>query len=173
MPIYIYIYIHIHTYIGCLNMVFWFYWFLVTKSCLTLLGPMGCNPVRLLCLWGFPGKNTGIGCYFLFQGPSLLSDRTFVSWIVRQTLCHWDTWEGNDALEYHSKILSTLLLSVFCLLINKWFLILIYFEFECLENICKSFPWWLRWQTVWETLLGIIHLRIISLFFSYPFFVTY
>ena len=23
---------------------------------------------RLLCLWDFPGKNTGVGCYFLLQG---------------------------------------------------------------------------------------------------------
>jgi len=23
---------------------------------------------RLLCLWKFPRKNTGVGCHFLFQG---------------------------------------------------------------------------------------------------------
>ena len=26
-----------------------------------------CSPARLLCLWNFPGKNTGVGCHFLFQ----------------------------------------------------------------------------------------------------------
>ena len=26
-----------------------------------------CDP-RLLCPWGFPGKNTGVGCHFLLQG---------------------------------------------------------------------------------------------------------
>ena len=40
----------------------------------TQLGPTLCNPVdsspqpRLLCLWDFPGKNTGVGCHFLLQG---------------------------------------------------------------------------------------------------------
>ena len=26
------------------------------------------GPTRLLCPWGSPGKNTGVGCHFLFQG---------------------------------------------------------------------------------------------------------
>ena len=26
------------------------------------------QPTRLLCLWDFPGKNTGVGCHFLLQG---------------------------------------------------------------------------------------------------------
>ena len=25
-------------------------------------------PARLLCPWGSPGKNTGVGCHFLLQG---------------------------------------------------------------------------------------------------------
>ena len=29
---------------------------------------MDCSPARLLCLWDFPGKNTGVGCHFLLQG---------------------------------------------------------------------------------------------------------
>ena len=40
---------------------------LVTKSCLTLLPPHKLQPARLLCPWDFPGKNTGVGCHFLFQ----------------------------------------------------------------------------------------------------------
>ena len=37
---------------------------------LTLLQPHGLKPaaVRLLCPCDFPGKNTGVGCYFLLQG---------------------------------------------------------------------------------------------------------
>ena len=27
----------------------------------------GLQPVRLLCPWDFPGKNTGVGCHFLLQ----------------------------------------------------------------------------------------------------------
>ena len=32
----------------------------VTQECPTL-----CDLARLLCLWDYPGKNTGAGCYFL------------------------------------------------------------------------------------------------------------
>ena len=28
----------------------------------------GLQPTRLLCPWNSPGKNTGVGCYFLLQG---------------------------------------------------------------------------------------------------------
>ena len=31
------------------------------------LWPHGLKPARLLCPWNFPGKNTGVGCYFLLQ----------------------------------------------------------------------------------------------------------
>ena len=32
------------------------------------LQPYGLQPVKLLCPWDFPGKNTGEGCHFLLQG---------------------------------------------------------------------------------------------------------
>ena len=32
------------------------------------LGPCGLQPTRLLCPWGSPGKNTGMGCHALLQG---------------------------------------------------------------------------------------------------------
>ena len=32
------------------------------------LQPHGLQPSRLLCPWDFPGKDTGVGCYFLLQG---------------------------------------------------------------------------------------------------------
>ena len=32
------------------------------------LQPHGLQPVRFLCPWNFPGKNTGVGCHFLLQG---------------------------------------------------------------------------------------------------------
>ena len=35
------------------------------QSCPTLCDPMDC---RLLCPWDSPGKSTGVGCHFLFQG---------------------------------------------------------------------------------------------------------
>ena len=32
------------------------------------LRPHGLQPIRILCRWDFPGKNTGVGCHFLLQG---------------------------------------------------------------------------------------------------------
>ena len=41
---------------------------LVAQSCMTFCNPIGCmQPVRLLCPWDFPGKNTGVGCHFLLH----------------------------------------------------------------------------------------------------------
>ena len=39
----------------------------LAQSCLTLR-PHKMSPIRLLCAWDFPGKNTGVGCHFLLQG---------------------------------------------------------------------------------------------------------
>ena len=39
---------------------------LKAQSCLTLCHPMDCS----LCLWDFPGKNTGVGSHSLLQGIS-------------------------------------------------------------------------------------------------------
>ena len=38
----------------------------VAQSCQTIRDPM--DPIRLLCPWDFPGKNTGMRCHFLLQG---------------------------------------------------------------------------------------------------------
>ena len=37
------------------------------QSCPTLCDPMDCSP-SVICLWDFPGKNTGLDCHFLLQG---------------------------------------------------------------------------------------------------------
>ena len=56
--------------------------YLVTRLCLTLLWPHGLSPARLLCLWDFPGKNTGLVCHFLLQG-------TFSTQGSNRSLLHW------------------------------------------------------------------------------------
>ena len=43
---------------------------LVAKSCPTLR-PHRLQPARLLCPWGSPGKNPGVGCHALLQGVFL------------------------------------------------------------------------------------------------------
>ena len=44
---------------------------LASKSCPTLLWPQGLWPTRLLYTWDFPGKNTGVGYYFLLPKQGL------------------------------------------------------------------------------------------------------
>ena len=36
--------------------------------------PYALYPARLLCLWAFSGKNTGVGCHALLQGIFLTQD---------------------------------------------------------------------------------------------------
>ena len=43
-------------------------WTLLLSLSRISLRPQGLYPARLLCPWGFPGKNTGVGCHFLLQG---------------------------------------------------------------------------------------------------------
>ena len=50
-------------------LVFWFC--LVAKSCPTLVTPWTVA-ARILCLWDFPGKSTGLSCHFFFQGIFLI-----------------------------------------------------------------------------------------------------
>ena len=54
----------------------------VAESRLTLLWPRGLQPARLLCLWDFPGKNTGVGSHFLLQGifPTQGSNPRLLQW---------------------------------------------------------------------------------------------
>ena len=42
---------------------------LTSDSC---FWPHGLYPIRLLCPWNSPGKNTGVGCHFLLQGIFLI-----------------------------------------------------------------------------------------------------
>ena len=67
---------------------------LVAKSCLTLLQPCGLQPTRFLCPWGFPGKNTGVGCHFFLQ--EIFPNQGSNSYLLhcRQILYHWATWEA-------------------------------------------------------------------------------
>ena len=56
---------------------------LVAQSCPTLR-PHGLQPTRLLCLWDFPGKDTGVGCHFLLQ-----EQITWVQILVLHFLVVW------------------------------------------------------------------------------------
>ena len=43
-------------------------------SCPTLCDPKRQQPTRLPCPWDSPGKNTGVGCHFLFQCRKVKSE---------------------------------------------------------------------------------------------------
>ena len=40
----------------------------ITELCPILYDPNGLQPARLLRPWDFTGKDTGVGCHFIFQG---------------------------------------------------------------------------------------------------------
>ena len=44
----------------------------LAQKCPTLCNPTDFATRRLLCPWDYPGKNTGVGCYFLLQGIFLI-----------------------------------------------------------------------------------------------------
>ena len=75
--------------------------------------PHGLQPARVLCPWGSPGKNTGVGCYSLFQGifptwglnPGLLHQRQILYHLSHQgspTYCIAQGIIFNILLESHN-----------------------------------------------------------------------
>ena len=57
------------------------------------LWPCGLEPARLLCLWDYPGKSTGVGCHFLLQGIFLTQGLNWDLLHCRWILYHWDIGE--------------------------------------------------------------------------------
>ena len=56
----------------------------------------GLQPARLLCLCGFPGKKTGVGCHFLLHGifPTVGWNPCLLQW--QADSLPWVTWEASD-----------------------------------------------------------------------------
>ena len=52
------------------------------ESRATVWDPM--EPVRLLCSWDFPGKNTGVGCFSFSRGSSQPRDQIHISYSYKQ-----------------------------------------------------------------------------------------
>ena len=70
---------------------------LVSQSMSDSLQPFGLQPARLLCPRDFPGKNTGVGCYFLLQGIFLTqgSNLHLLYWQADTlSLCHLESLEN-------------------------------------------------------------------------------
>ena len=68
------------------------------------LRPHGLWPTRLLCSWGFPGKNTGMGCHFLWQskylGPHFLVWDHYFFWHVLLSAIV-PSWHFSCCLSHH------------------------------------------------------------------------
>ena len=66
------------------------------QSCLTPCDPIDCvtlwivTPIRLLCQWNFPDKDTGVGCHVLFQGifPTQGLSLCLLHWQANLPLSH-------------------------------------------------------------------------------------
>ena len=71
---------------------------LVVQSCPTLCYPM--EPTSPLCPWGFPCKNTWVGCHFLLQWVFLTRDQTHISCMPRKILYHWAN-QGSPYTSYY------------------------------------------------------------------------
>ena len=83
---------------------------LCAQLCLTLYDPMD-GSLRGFCPWDFPGKNTGVGCHALLQGPSQPRDWTCIFCTGKWILYHWAAWEafrrqGFTILRYTSSAIS-------------------------------------------------------------------
>ena len=62
------------------------------------LRPYGPYPVKLLCPWDFPGKNTGVGDHFLLQGIFLIEPTSLKSPVLAGGfLITSATWEALEA----------------------------------------------------------------------------
>ena len=119
------------------------------------LQPHGLEPARLLCPWGSPGKNTGVGCHALLQGIFLTqrsNPRPLCPLHCRRILYCWATREAliRDYLiaNHNAKMpLPTVLVPTTspedCYLLNK--------PLFCLGNIPMLHP--NIWQFIWPSFL--------------------
>ena len=67
------------------------------------LWPHGLYPAKLLCLWNFPGKNTGAVCHFLLQGifpaPGIAPRSAASLELVGRFFTASATWEAHYKLQ--------------------------------------------------------------------------
>ena len=68
------------------------------------LWPHGLQPTRLLCPWDFPGKDTGMVCYFLLQGRC--SEATWNLWSHGEMREHRLAWAKKSWMWRSASILT-------------------------------------------------------------------
>ena len=74
---------------------------------------------RVLCSWDFPGKNTGVGCHFLFQGIFLTQGSN--PRLLLLLHCRWILYclshQGNILAENYSYFLLNCLIPKGCIVL--------------------------------------------------------
>ena len=62
---------------------------LVSQPYPILYNTKGCSPLRFLCPWDFPGKNTGVGSHSLLQEIFLMRNQTWIFYVAGRffTIC--------------------------------------------------------------------------------------
>ena len=68
----------------------------ITSGVSDSMQPFGLQLTRLLCLWDFPGKNTGVDCHFLLQGifPTQGSNLHLLHWQAGSLPLSHHRWLG-------------------------------------------------------------------------------
>ena len=84
---------------------------LVAQSCLSLCDPKDCSSPGSWSPWDFPGKNTGVGCYFLLQGIFLTR-----GW--NSCLLHWQV--DSLLLKYPGKPVTSLSMGLILIPPGLW-----------------------------------------------------
>ena len=67
------------------------------------LRPHGLQPTRLLCPWNFPGKNTGMVCYFLLQIESYFHPKWVLRLIQLCSIHRLTPWKLNNSTGFKEK----------------------------------------------------------------------
>ena len=69
-------------------------------------GLMECSPDRILCPWNFPGKNSGVGCYFLLRGSSRPPSPAYFRSVTQLCLILCDPMDCTPGSPDHHELLK-------------------------------------------------------------------
>ena len=102
------------------------------------LRPSRLQPTRLLCLRGFPGKNTGVGCHLFLQG-------IFLTQGLNLYLLHWQMilycWVTREALVSCLSFWQYCTFVGFFAFIYFLFIFILLFNFTILYWFCHILKW--------------------------------
>ena len=98
----------------CVCVCVWVCVFACALSSSNSFQPHGLQPARLLCLWNFPGRSTGVKSCYLLHGSSWLKYWTQVSFIAGRFFTVWVTRETHEIKVSVIHLFSTLCNPIDC-----------------------------------------------------------